>query len=252
MEELKPKANAAGPVEPVPAGERVRRRADQPRIRAAVRDHGPHRRSAPEVVQLLGARHRQHGGARPLRHARSRRSSGSSRCSTARSAPRFAMTEPAVASSDATNIESRIERDGDDYVINGRKWWTSGAGDPRCKIASSWARPTRRRRPHQQQSMILVPMDTPGVTVERMLPVFGYDDAPHGHAEIDVRERARAGGEHAARRGPRLRDRAGPARARAASTTACARSAWPSARWRRCASARSRASRSASRSPSRA
>ena len=97
----------------------------------------------------------------------------------------FAMTEPAVASSDATNIEASITREGDDYVVNGRKWWTSGAGDPRCRIMivmgkSAPDNPDRYR----QQSMILVPMDTPGVKVERMLSVFGYDDAPHGHAEV--------------------------------------------------------------------
>ncbi len=103
----------------------------------------------------------------------------------------FAMTEPAVASSDATNIESRVERDGDDYVINGRKWWTSGAGDPRCKVMIFMGKTDPSNEDvYRQQSMILVPMDTPGIAVERMLPVFGYDDAPHGHAEIlfeDVR-----------------------------------------------------------------
>ncbi len=96
----------------------------------------------------------------------------------------FAMTEPAVASSDATNIESSIVRDGDEYVINGRKWWSSGAGDPRCKIAIFMGKTDFNAPLHKQQSMILVPMDTPGVKVERMLTVFGYDHAPHGHAEV--------------------------------------------------------------------
>jgi len=97
----------------------------------------------------------------------------------------FAMTEPAVASSDATNIQASIKRDGDTYVLNGRKWWTSGAGDPRCKIMIFMGK-TAPNDPdrHKQQSMILVPIDTPGVKVERMLSVFGYDDAPHGHAEV--------------------------------------------------------------------
>ena len=94
------------------------------------------------------------------------------------------MTEPAVASSDATNIQSRIELDGDDYVINGRKWWTSGAGDPRCKIMIFMGKTDPSAHKYMQQSMILVPMDTAGVKVERMLSVFGYDDAPHGHAEV--------------------------------------------------------------------
>jgi acyl-CoA dehydrogenase len=98
----------------------------------------------------------------------------------------FAMTEPNVASSDATNIEARIERRGDHYVINGRKWWTSGANDPRCRILIFMGKtdPDHPNR-HQQQSMILVPMDTPGVKVLRHLPVFGYDDAPHGHGEVE-------------------------------------------------------------------
>jgi acyl-CoA dehydrogenase len=97
----------------------------------------------------------------------------------------FAMTEPAVASSDATNISARIDRDGDHYVLNGRKWWISGAGDPRCRIAIFMGKTDPSAERHKQQSMILVPMDAPGVTIRRMLPVFGYDDAPHGHAEID-------------------------------------------------------------------
>jgi len=96
----------------------------------------------------------------------------------------FAMTEPEVASSDATNIQSSIVRDGDSYVINGRKWWTSGAGDPRCKIAIFMGKTDPSGPKHKQQSMILVPMDTSGVTIRRMLNVFGYDDAPHGHAEV--------------------------------------------------------------------
>ncbi|KQM29046.1 MULTISPECIES: acyl-CoA dehydrogenase family protein [unclassified Sphingomonas] len=96
----------------------------------------------------------------------------------------FLMTEPAVASSDATNIETRIVRDGDDYVIDGRKWWSSGTGDPRCKVAIVMGKTDPNARRHQQQSMILVPMDTPGVRIERMLPVYGYDHAPHGHGEV--------------------------------------------------------------------
>ena len=96
----------------------------------------------------------------------------------------FAMTEPEVASSDATNITTRIERDGNDYVITGRKWWTSGAGDPRCKVFITMGKTDPDAAKHSQQSMIVVPSDTPGITVLRNLNVFGYDDAPHGHAEV--------------------------------------------------------------------
>src|ERR1700680_276901 len=96
----------------------------------------------------------------------------------------FLMTEPAVASSDATNIETRIKKDGDHYVINGRKWWSSGVGDPRCKIAILMGKTDPKLARHQQQSQILVPLDTKGITVEKMLPVFGFDDAPHGHAQV--------------------------------------------------------------------
>jgi acyl-CoA dehydrogenase len=100
----------------------------------------------------------------------------------------FCMTEPAVASSDATNIQSSIVRDGDEYVINGRKWWSSGAGDPRCKIFIFMGKTDPKAPKHQQQSMILIPRDAQGVTVMRHLPVFGYDHAPHGHMEIDFKD----------------------------------------------------------------
>ena len=102
----------------------------------------------------------------------------------------FLMTEPGVASSDATNIECDIRREGDDFVINGRKWWSSGAGDPRCKVTILMGKTDRGADRHRQQSMVLVPRDTPGVTVLRPLTVLGYDDAPHGHMEVlleDVR-----------------------------------------------------------------
>ncbi|WP_078392522.1 acyl-CoA dehydrogenase family protein [Shouchella patagoniensis] len=97
----------------------------------------------------------------------------------------FAMTEPQVASSDATNIETRIVQDGADYLINGRKWWTSGVLDPRCEVLIVMGKTDPTAARHEQQSMILVPMNTPGITVHRHLPVFGYDDAPHGHGEVE-------------------------------------------------------------------
>ncbi|HZE22618.1 MAG TPA: acyl-CoA dehydrogenase family protein [Blattabacteriaceae bacterium] len=97
----------------------------------------------------------------------------------------FAMTEPAVASSDATNIQASIRREGNEYVLNGRKWWSSGAGDPRCKIAIFMGKTDPMAKKHQQQSMVLVPMDALGVKIERMLTVFGYDHAPHGHGEVN-------------------------------------------------------------------
>src|SRR5690606_15481894 len=96
----------------------------------------------------------------------------------------FAMTEPDVASSDATNIRSKIAREGDSYVINGRKWWISGAGDARCKICILMGMTNPNAPPHERQSMILIPLDAAGVTIQRTLSVFGYDHAPHGHAEI--------------------------------------------------------------------
>jgi acyl-CoA dehydrogenase len=98
----------------------------------------------------------------------------------------FLMTEPDVASSDATNIQCRIEMRGNEFVVNGRKWWSSGAGDPRCKVVILMGKTDPAAEPHKQQSMILVPLDTAGVNVKRHLPVFGYDDAPHGHMEIEL------------------------------------------------------------------
>ena len=100
----------------------------------------------------------------------------------------FLMTEPDVASSDATNIQTSIVRDGDHYVINGRKWWSSGVGDPRCKLAIVMGKTNPDAPGHAQQSQILVPLDSPGIEVLRMLPVFGYDDAPHGHAEVLLKD----------------------------------------------------------------
>jgi len=100
----------------------------------------------------------------------------------------FLMTEPAVASSDATNIATRIERKGDQYVINGTKWWSSGVGDPRCKLAIVMGKNSIDGDRHSQQSQILVPLDTPGIKIKRMLPVFGYDDAPHGHGEVELHD----------------------------------------------------------------
>jgi len=100
----------------------------------------------------------------------------------------FAMTEPEVASSDATNIQGRIERDGDEYVINAHKWWQTGALDPRCKICIFMGKTDPEAPKHEQQSMVLIPMDTEGVKIERALHVFGYDDAPHGHAEISFED----------------------------------------------------------------
>jgi acyl-CoA dehydrogenase len=100
----------------------------------------------------------------------------------------FLMTEPAVASSDATNIQTSMRRDGDEYVINGVKWWSSGVGDPRCKIAIVMGKTDATAKRHAQQSQILVPLDTPGVNILRHLPVFGYDDAPHGHMEVELKD----------------------------------------------------------------
>lgn len=123
-----------------------------------------------EVLHRYGTRAQQERWLRPLMRGEIRSA--------------YAMTEPDVASSDATNVQTRIERDGDDYVINGRKWWISGVGDPHCKLMIVMGRTNPDAPRHLQQSQILVPMDTPGITIGRMLTNFGYDDAPHGHFEV--------------------------------------------------------------------
>ncbi len=124
----------------------------------------------------------------------------------------FAMTEPEVASSDATNIETRIERQGDEYVINGRKWWISGAADPRCAVFITMGKTDPEAARHSQQSMVLVPADAPGITVLRPLNVFGYDDAPHGHVEMTF-ENVRVPVSNILLAKAGLRDRPGPPRA---------------------------------------
>ncbi|MGI9376194.1 MAG: acyl-CoA dehydrogenase family protein [Tsuneonella suprasediminis] len=125
-----------------------------------------------EVLHRYGTREQKNQWLKPLMNGEIRSA--------------FLMTEPQVASSDATNIECSIKRDGDEYVINGRKWWSSGAGDPRCKIAIVMGKTDFEAKRHQQQSMVLMPMDAEGVEIVRHLPVFGYDDAPHGHMEIKL------------------------------------------------------------------
>jgi acyl-CoA dehydrogenase len=127
-----------------------------------------------EVLHRYGTREQKEEWLRPLMNGEIRSA--------------FLMTEPGVASSDATNIQCEIRRDGDDYVLNGRKWWSSGAGDPRCKVAIVMGKTDASARKHQQQSMVLMPLDAPGVTVERALTVYGYDDAPHGHMEIELKD----------------------------------------------------------------
>jgi acyl-CoA dehydrogenase len=127
-----------------------------------------------EVLHRYGTREQKEEWLRPLMHGEIRSA--------------FLMTEPGVASSDATNIRCEIRRDGDHYVMNGRKWWSSGAGDPRCKLAIVMGKTNPDARRHQQQSMVLMPLDMPGVTIERALTVYGYDDAPHGHMEIELKD----------------------------------------------------------------
>jgi alkylation response protein AidB-like acyl-CoA dehydrogenase len=127
-----------------------------------------------EVLNRYGTRDQKEEWLRPLMEGEIRSA--------------FLMTEPDVASSDATNIRCRIELRGNEYVINGRKWWSSGAGDPRCKVAIVMGKSDPSAEPHKQQSMILVPLAAAGITIERHLPVFGYDDAPHGHMEIALND----------------------------------------------------------------
>ena len=127
-----------------------------------------------EVFHRYGTREQKEQWLRPLMNGEIRSA--------------FLMTEPAVASSDATNIQCEIRRDGDDYVLNGRKWWSSGAGDPRCKVAIVMGKTDTGAQKHRQQSMVLVPLDAAGIRIERALTVYGYDDAPHGHMEIELTE----------------------------------------------------------------
>ncbi len=127
-----------------------------------------------EVLNRYGAPHQRERWLKPLLNGEIRSA--------------FLMTEPDVASSDATNIQTSIRREGDTYVINGKKWWSSGAGDPRCALAIVMGKTAPDGPRHAQQSMFLVPMDSPGLTVTRHLPVFGYDDAPHGHMEVLLRD----------------------------------------------------------------
>ena len=173
-----------GSVEPVSADERARRRPHESRIRAALRGHGPLADLAPEVFNCSAP---DTGNMEVL--ARYGTPAQQERWLT----PLLDGTHPILLRDDRAgrrivrrheHPSRRIARDGDDYVLNGRKWWISGAGDPRCTIAIFMGLSNPEAAPHQRQSMILVPMDTSGVTIERMMTVFGYDDAPHGHAEI--------------------------------------------------------------------
>ena len=138
--------------------------------------------------------------------------SGSSRCCAAEIRSAFCMTEPDVASSDATNMAATAVVDGDEVVINGRKWWSTGIGNPDCKILVFMGLTDPDADRHSRHTMVLVPRDAPGVKVERMLTTMGYYDEPLGHGEVSFDRRARPGGQRPARPGPRLRDRPGPAR----------------------------------------
>ena len=131
------------------------------------------------------------------------------------------MTEPDVASSDATNMEATAVVDGDEVVINGRKWWSTGVGHPDCKIFVFMGLTDPDADRHHRHTMVLVPRDTPGVKVERLLPTMGMHDEPLGHGEVSLHRRPGAAGQRPPRPGPGVRDRPGPARSRAACTTAC-------------------------------
>ena len=214
----------AGPLELLPPRRDAWRRADQPPVRPDRRDHRPQHPARSGGVQLRRARHRQHGsaGACSARDEQKKQWLEPLLDGTIRSS--FAMTEPQVASSDATNIELTIVRDGDDYVINGRKWWITGAMNPDSKIFIVMGKTDPEAERHRQQSMILVERDTPGLEIKRGMRVFGYHDRDHGgHAELAFHDVRVPASQPHRRRGRGLRDRPGAARARAASTTACAR-----------------------------
>ena len=190
LAELREQAKAAGLWNLFLPGER-RRRPDQPAVRAARRDHRAQPAARAGRAELRRAGHRQHGGARRVRHPGPAATRWLEPLLDGEIRSAFAMTEPDVASSDATNIATRIERDGDEYVINGRKWYITGAMNPNCEIFIVMGKTDPAAPGTGSRSMILVPRDTPGVTVVRGMQVFGYDDRDHGgHAEIvftDVR-----------------------------------------------------------------
>ena len=213
--------------------DRARRRADQPPVRAALRDHGPQPVPRSRGVQLLGARHRQHGAARAVRHRGAEATGGSTPLLEGETRSAFSMTEPAVASSDATNIATRSRRDGDEYVIDGRKWFTSGAMSPRCELLIVMGVSDPEAATHRRQSMILVAARHPG----------RRDPALDARARLPRRSPRRPRRDHLRRRprparrtcsATRARASRSPRRAsaRAGSTTRCARSASPSARCR--------------------